>query len=481
MKGKNRPMSDMRRWMMGHLPMARVLAIWVGVSLGAVWGAEVLKLPDGSWIGPPVMVEAKPDRSRVTSPFDTYRSAQPRFRAEIREDKTLLRQLFEVLPTALQKKMKTPPPAPTSGFFDMPVDRVLVFSTGGGWPLSTSRYDYALADKDGNIGEGISNGWNRAVGSLLIVPAVVPRLSPEVTFLAWERAKGADKPDFTKPPVAKMVFRNPLYSESPVPPLWPDGKSEIEMKWRGRTLRLEKAVRSLHDVELGDRKKISAGVDFDFVLEGSRTAKDLGDVEWFLEDNRGNFLQTTSTRSGWSSNQATVSLSYSSSSVAFWPENLNWRLTLVLRPSNLAVMEEKEYRRIRIQHPKGRVEEKVVEAAFEINGVSFKNLRISADPKPREFDQPEIAQWYVPAVIEFEVENAPPGVFIEFSHFYDGFLPFTDRPHGVGKPRHDYRRNNEHLGRFPVALDRQADFLEFVISVTREERLEFYFQPELLP
>lgn len=457
------------------------MAVGAVGSWGVAWAVEVLTLPDGSWIGPPMVVEAKPVPPRVTSPFDIHRSVEPNFRAKITEDKTLLRQLYETLPAALQKTLKTPPAAPASTTFESPVERVLVFPKGNGWPVSGSRYDFAIADKDGNIGEGVADTLNYHVGSLVAMAAVVPRLSPEVTLMAWERAKGQYKTDFSKPPVAKMVFANPLYSKNSGAPLWPDGKSQQEQTWRGRTLRLEKAVRALHDVELGEEKKISSGVDFDLVLEGGRTARDLGDVQWFLEDNRGNFLKPTSTGYSWGSDTKEVVISYNSRSVAFWPENLNWRLTLVLRPSSLAVMEEKEYRRVRIQHPKGRVEETMVDEGFEINGVNFKSLRISTDTKPPKYRQPEIEQWYVLAVIEFEVENAPPDVFIELGYFYDGFIPFSDRTNEVGQPKPDLQNKNKNIGRIPVALDKQADFLEFVISVTREERLEFYFQPELLP
>lgn len=458
-----------------------VLAVGVVGSLGAAWAVEVLTLPDGSWIGPPVVVEAKPMPPRVTSPFDINRSVKPSFQADISEDKTLLRRLYETLPAALQKTLKTPPAAPASATIESSVDWVLVFPTGNGWPVSGSRYDFAIADKDGNIGEGDLDTMRYNVGSLVAIDAVVPRMSAEMTLLAWERAKGDYKPDFSKEPVAKMVFANPLYSKNPGAPLWPDGKNEREQTWRGRTLSMEKATRVLQEVKLSNGKKIQQGVDFDFVLKGGRTAKDMGEVEWFLEDNRGNFLKPTSTGSSWGGDLKKLPINYSGNSVAFWPENLNWRLTLVLRPSNLAVMDEKEYRRIRIQHPKARVEDKMVDAAFEINGVGFKNLRISPDSTPPKYYQPEIEQWYVPAVIEFEVENAPPDVFIELGYFYDGFIPFEDRPNEIGQPKPDLRNKNKNIGRIPVALDKQADFLEFVISVTKEERLEFYFQPELLP
>ena len=474
-------MSDLGNFPGGLRQRAGALVVCFGFGVGWVSGVEVLRLPDGSWIGPPVVVEAKPVPPRAASPFDIHRSVEPSFQAAISEDKTLLRRLYEVLPTALQKSMKSPPAAPASTTVDSPVDKVLVFQTGGGWPVKNSRYYYALADRDGNIGEGVSEAMLHRVGSLVAMPAVVPKLSPEVKLMVWEHAANEYRVNFSKPPLAKMVFANPLYSKAVAAPLWPDGKVERECSWRGRTVRLEKALRVLHDTEGNDGKKNSAGVDFDFVVQGARSVTDTGDMKWFIEDNRGNFLMPRTAGSSLGHNAQRMLISHRGREVAFWPENLNWRLTLFLRPSNLAVMEEKEYRRIRIQHPRGKVEEKMVDAAFEINGVGFKNLRISSDSKPPNYQQLEIDQWYVPAVIEFEVVNAPQDVFVEVSHFYDGFMPFKDRPSEIGLPRPDLRGYNGPIGRIPVALDKQADFLEFVISVTREERLEFYFQPELLP
>lgn len=458
-----------------------VLAVGAVGSLGGAWAVEVLTLPDGSWIGPPVVVEAKPVPPRAVLPLENYRSIEPCFEAKIGEDKTLLRQLYEVLPAALQKSVKSPPKAPKTTTYSGPVDKVLVFPTGGGWPVRDSRYFYAFADQDGNIGEATSRVMERHVGGLAYLPAVLPKRSAKVTLMAWEKGEDEYRPNFSKPPVAKMAFANPLFSANPPATLWPESKVERERTWRGRTLRLERASRVLHDMEDSDRKKRSAGIDFDFVLEGARTPRDLGWVDWFLEDNWGRFFMPDSKSSSWGSNSSKVNIGYTSSNVAFWPENLNWRLTLVLRPSNLAVMDEKEYRRVRIQHPKGRVEETMVDEGFEINGVNFKSLRISTDTKPPKYRQPEIEQWYVPAVIEFEVENAPPDVFIELGYFYDGFIPFEHRPNEIGQPKPDLGNKNKNIGRIPVALDKQADFLEFVISVTREERLEFYFQPELLP
>lgn len=437
-------------------------------------------LPDGSWIGPPMVVMGKPAVPQTFSPFETNRPSTTRYEAVIGEDKTLLRRLFEALPAALQKTVKSPPAAPLSRRTDSPVEEVLVFPTGGGWPVKGSRYAFAFADEDGKVGEGVEDLMNDHVGELVYLPAVLPRASREVSLLAWEMEAGTFQADFSKQPIAKMVFANPLHAKG-VPPaqLWPDGKVEMEKAWRGRTVRLEKATRVLHNFEDKDKKKRNAGVDFDFVVEGARTEKDMGEIEWFLEDNRGNFFQPDSRGSSWGSSSKGILVGYSSSDVAFWPENLNWRLTLVLRPSRPAVMTGDEFRRIRIEHPRGKVEERVVEWSFEVNGAVFKQLRIAPDPKGRFFDIPEIAQWYVPAVVEFEVVKAPPGVFVELGSFYDGVLPFEERRSEIEAPKPLGGKGP--VARVPVALDKQADFLEFVISVTREERLEFYFRPESLP
>jgi len=463
----------------GGRRMVRTLVAGVGVFSGWVWGAEALMLPDGSWIGPPMVVGAKPALPTAVSPFEWYRPIERRFSATIGEDKTLLRKLYEVLPAALQKTVKSPPLAPRKTTVYVPLDQVLVFPTGGGWPMKGSRYAYAFADQNGNIGEGMPDAMERHVGELAYLPAVLPRLSPEVSLMAWELAKGEYQADFSKPPVAKMVFANPVYSTNPSAPLWPDGKTEVERIWRGRTLRLEKATRVQSDFEDQEGKKRSAGVAFDFVVQGARSAADLGELQWFLEDNRGNYYMPSSRGSSSGSDSRGVLVSHGSSAVAFWPENLNWRLTLVLRPSNLGVMTENEYRRIRIKHPKGKIEDQVVETSFELNGAVFKNLRIRQDPNPQNHDLPKGAPWYLPAVIELDVEKVPPDVLIEVSHFYDGFVPFEDRPGGIRKPA--LRGRGQSGAQIRVALDKQADYLEFVLSVTREEQLEFYFQPELKP
>jgi len=459
--------------------MVRTLVAGVGVFSGWVWGAEALMLPDGSWIGPPMVVGAKPALPTAVSPFEWYRPIERRFSATIGEDKTLLRQLYEVLPAALQKTVKSPPLAPRKTTVYVPLDQVLVFPTGGGWPMKGSRYAYAFADQNGNIGEGMPDAMERHVGELAYLPAVLPRLSPEVSLMAWELAKGEYQADFSKPPAAKMVFANPVYLKNPSAPLWPDGKSEMQRSWRGRTVRLEEATRVLSDYEDRNGKTQSAGVDFEFVVQGARSAEDLGELEWFLEDNRGNFFSPSSRGSSGGSDSRGVLVGHGSSAVAFWPENLNWRLTLVLRPSNLGVMTENEYRRIRIKHPKGKIEDQVVETSIELNGAVINNLRIGPDPKPRYFDEPNIAKWYVPAVIEFDVEKVPPDVLIQVRHFYDGFVPFEDRTGEIRRPALQHQDGSR--ARIPVALDRQADYLEFVVSVTREEQLEFYFQPELKP
>jgi hypothetical protein len=426
-----------------------------------------------------MVVGAKPAPPTAVSPFESYRPIDRRFSAAIGEDKTLLRQLYEVLPAALQTTVKSPPLPPMKTTIDVPVDQVLVFPTGGGWPMKGSRYAYAFADQNGNIGEGMPDAMERHLGELAYLPAVLPRLSPEVSLMAWELAKSEYQADFSKPPVAKMVFANPVYSKNPSAPLWPDGKREMERNWRGRTVRLEEATRVLSDYEDRNGKTQSAGVDFEFVVQGARSTEDLGELEWFLEDNRGNFFSPSSRGSSEGSDSRGVLVSHGSSAVAFWPENLNWRLTLVLRASNLGVMTENEYRRIRIKHPKGKIEDQVVETSIELNGAVFKNLRIGPDPKPRNYDLPNIFQWYLPAVIEFDVEEVSPDVLIQVSHFYDGFVPFEDRPGEIRRPA--LQHQDGFRARIPVAVDKQADYLEFVVSVTREERLEFYFQPELKP
>lgn len=436
-------------------------------------------LPDGSWIGPPMLVELAPVNAIPVSPFDTYLSPEKRFTAVIGEDKTLMRRLFEVLPPALQKTIKTPPSAPANRSVDSPVDRVLVFPTGGGWSLKSSRYAYAFADGVGNIGEGMDDMLKDHVGVLAYMPALLPRLSPEVTLLAWALEEGTYQADFSQPPIAKMAFANPLDLKQPTAPLWPAGTVEMERTWRGRTIRLDKATRVLHAFEDRDKKKKSAGVSFDLLVKGARTAKEFHDLEWFLEDNRGNFYKPSGRGWFWGSNSEGLTIGHSSREVALWPENPNWRLTLVFRPTSLTMMTPNEYRRIRIKHSRGKIENQVIEQSLEINGATLTDLRIAPDPQPPHSDQPDIEKWYVPAVIEFEVASAAPGSFVEASYFYDGLAPFSDRHSEIREPKPNDRRGTK--ARIPVALDKEAEFLEFVISVTREERLEFYFQPELLP
>lgn len=461
----------------GRRGVAVALAFCLNWQTG--WGVEVLKLPDGSWIGPPEMVEASPVPPRSDSPFETYRTITNRFTTVIGEEASLMRRLFEVLPAALQKTIKTPPAVPAKRSFDSPVDRALVFPTGGGWPVTKSRYAYAFADAAGNIGEGMDDMLKDQVGVLAFMPALLPRLSPEVTLLAWELEEGKYRADFSQAPLAKMAFANPLHVKHPTAPLWPDGTKELERTWRGRTILLDEATRVLHEFEERDKKKKKAGISFDLLVKGARTAKEFNDLEWFLEDNRGNFYKPSGR--GWSTMSGSdgLNLSHSSSEAALWPENPNWRLTLVFRPTSLTMMTPNEYRRIRINHPRGKVENQVIEQSLEINGATLTHLRIAPDPQPPHSDQPDIDQWYVPAVIEFEVASAAPGAFVEASYFYDGLAPFSDRHQMISKPHPTTRAGTK--ARIPVALDKEAEFLEFVISVTQEERLEFYFQPKLLP
>jgi hypothetical protein len=460
------------------------MGIGIGIGLGAgvvPAGADVLRFPDGSWIGRPVAVEAAPLPAVSPRWHDSWRpdDAKERFRAEIGEEKTLLRRLYEGLPPGVAGKIPSAPAAPRRTTVSSPVDRILVFPTGNGWPAPEARHAYAWADRDGNVGSWGDGELDDRVPGMVHLPGVVPRLSPEISLLAWKLEAGEYRIDFSRPPVARMTFRNPLQARPETAPAWPDGKEVREQTWRGRTLRLERATRATLDRPGPIGRTLRPGVDFDFKVSGTRTENDFEDNAWHLEDNRGNVFWPTSRGYSW----GLGSWSIGTTVPALWPDNPNWRLTLWLRADRLGVLQEGECRRFRHDHPRGEPGGRVLAERVEVNGAVLRNLRIGPDPKPDTMrEDPEgFARWYVPAQIEFEVETLPPGSELGITGLHDGVVPFPDRRRDVATPRIEAVRPGGTGGRIRVAIDREAEFLEFALFVSRWEPLEFYFQPELFP
>ncbi len=456
---------------MRRSPLLR-FALSSSVALGAflAGAAEVLRLPDGSWVGAPVLEVAKPRASAALDPFtDQIHSELTPYQASVGEKKTLWRQLYETLPRELQRQFKSPPSAPRVWHGNnSPVPAFLVFPTGGGWSTTKQPYRYALADAKGRIGVPCADFMSRAAGSIAFAPANLPRRSPDVTLLAWERG---DKEDYSQPPVAQLKFRNPLYEPDSQPPLWPDGKVELEQRWRDVTLRLEKFSRFTRR-----EKHLPAGLNIEGKLEGLRYSKELYSCEWQVSDNRGNVDDPRGSRGrGYGRDLFTFSLSYP----AFWPENPNWRLTLWLRPLTPVTMHEDEFKRVRIEQPLGDEESRVVAEEIVLRHATVRNVRLSRNPSPPKWHLPMIESGLYAAVkLDYEADVTDAQTLVRVTQFYDGLAPF-DTTSGGEHQRLARETIKNRIQEIALTLDKRTEVLEFVLSATRPERVEFYFQPEM--
>jgi len=346
-------------------------------------------------------------------------------------------------------------PFPREAKFNSPANFVLVFPCGG--QEIESRYDFAFLDEDGKVGQSGDELFTGRAGDLLCAPVVLPRLTSEVSLAAWEKGGPGQLTDFSKPPTAKMVFPNPLLAKPDSVPMWEDGKQQVVQEWRGITITLNKATRT------ASKAAGAARTSFDFKLTREKSSEDLVKVDWYIEDNRRNFYHPDG-GGGWSSGEGMFS--FSTVNEALWAENLNWRLSLRVFPANTATMLANEHRRIRIDlSDVSNLAPQVIAPVMDLNGTIIRNLRVARDPRPAGFWKKEnFDQWYVPALIEFEVEKSAPATVIQFLNFYDGVLPFEQRRRwlSTASESSDHRTMTSQ-----IALDKSADFLEI------------YFQPEL--
>lgn len=457
---------------------------------GSSCAAEILRLPDGSWIGPPVVVEGKlhvQDEPEVVWMNDAYKLVKhPWYRINFGPRRPWLRAIYDGLPELLQKQIKSPPTTKPRTTFFSPVNKALLFPCNGS--KFESNYDFAFLDEGGHIGCSDTQLQVYRSGDLLGVQGVLPRLSATITLAAWAKeSRSHDK--FSMPPISMMRFRNPLHASTSSAPEWPDGKRDLVQKWRGLTFTLTKAVRG------EERHQTGTKTTFEYLVEGKKSLIDYNLVRFLVEDNRGNIRHY-----GFGATGDNESLRISEDGHLLWPDNLNWRVRFFLTPQNPTFMHAAEYSRVRVAFPDPtKLEPRIIAPVLDLNGTILRNLRISPDPQPVfSFDKPVISRSYHPAMLEFEVVKTPSPRVIQAFHFHDGVLPFTERfqeVNGVSYTSLDRSMKSDASGSNPadrlplgaiasmklqIALDKSADFLEFVIAATPVETLEFYFQPELI-
>lgn len=432
-----------------------------------------MKLPDGSWVGQPKLLRAsamgklEPNSVSSSSRF-SYNNFVKGFGVEVTADKSWLRSLYEGLPEVVRKTLKSQPTVPFRRLVTSQVEWVLVFPTDIRTPDKESRFFVALWDEQGGLGQGANFYEMELDDGFLAIPCVIPRMSKVLTLGAWKMGKDEYELNYKAKPVATMKFENPLLKHLTSAPLWPDGTKDLVKEWRGRTFTLLDAKR--------DEKKPETS--FNIRVSAQLTDRDYSILDWYVKDNRGNFFVP---RSKSFSTGGYESFVISSRAPLLWRENLNWCLGLCVVPANALALKPSEWRRVRIEMPKQELtEELVVAPPFELNGVRFKYLRLAPDFKPgRKFINLKLNDRYYTARLMFDVEANRPGVVVDVINFHDGVLPFHQRASEVSTVDDNIALPSGKMRR--LAVDRTADFLEFVVTATSVETIEFKFQPKVPP
>lgn len=431
--------------------LASAAAVMLLLTLTSARSADILELPNGGWISAPITVDAEsrpPSTSGWSEPFFSYLVA---------EDKSLSRVLFDALPSALQAKVKTPPPIPRSSHSSGDVDQALVFPCGHLTSDDLRKYLFAFADSTGAIGSVDTLEFAIIDNVCLITPACLPRLSRDVTLHAWHKPESySGEFDTGVPPVASLTFRNPLYGRER---LWEDGKQVTELDWRGRTLRLMQATsqKGNFDVRL-EFLGLQTKEDFDW--DASHTC---------IEDSRGNrtrcfrFFSTTGQRG------------FTFPAPLFWPENPNLRFTIFAVPNTLLAIHAHEKHTLEIDLPENWDRLELSDKRFEINGVRYDALELSKtnwntkNEETRHFDR-----WFEQVELSYHCGPVPENIAPRIHAIEDGIVPHHERFEEISKPVK--LLGNPGKTQLGIWISKGAKRLSIIFVAPTVEPLEFYFQ-----
>ncbi len=429
---------------------------------------DVLRLPDGIWIGASVPVETRP-RPKTNEWEDRCREAV------LAENETLSRKLYELLPPELQKHVPSVPRSPASMTVSTSAAYVMLFPASPGITEETlKRYRFAIADEQGVAADldDSSPEFRVFADRWVFVDAHVPHHSKTITLQAWQLPDGKTRADRSRPPVATATFRN-RFADLAVKPSWPAGQKQTSLVWNGVSLEATKCWRKSGPPESGfgfqiECKSIGQWTDNDDLRGGA-----------VVEDRFGNRHRFDI--SGWSAHtEGWQNRTWSSQRRLFWQNSSDLKFTLWLRPTHGFGLPPSAFRRIRIPLPPGWTEATASVVPFEFNGQSIAQIRLRKAPPPTRY---KLADWilarYDSATLELKPDPAK-GLLdlsqLNVIEVSDGWVPFGDRVTPdleIGGSFQD--------GVLPIWLDKRAEFLEFTIISAVPDKLEFYFQPEWEP
>jgi hypothetical protein len=406
---------------------------------------DVLRLPDGVWIGAPVPVETRP-RPKTNEWEDRSREA-----------------------------VLAMPRSPASMTVSTSAAYVMLFPARPGITKETlKRYRFAIADEQGVAADldDDSPEFRVFADRWVYVDAHVPHHSKTITLQAWRVPEGESQADRSRPPVATATFRN-RFADLAVKPSWPAGQKQTSLAWNGVSLELTKSSRKSAPPESG------TGVQLEFKSLGQWTGDDFEWVAAVVEDGFGNLHRF----SGWgrsSHSEGWQTWRWTSPRRLLWSYPSGLKFTLWLRPTHRFGLPPSAFRRIRLPLPPSWTEATASEVPFEFNGQSIAQIRLRKAPPPSYY---KLADWilarYESAVLELRPDGAKGTLdlsqlsIIEVS---DGYVPFEDRVTPDLKARGSFQD-----GELPLWIDKRAEFLEFTIISAVPDKLEFYFQPEWEP